>query len=140
MATMAEAPQWEPDAEAVEALAKETWTAPGTWARESWGKVPEWQRESQRAEARFILRRQHEREQILLDALYYARGYGSNHPRLFERANAALAAHAKLDAPKVPTLLEAAKAFIESTKVGLCVVNTERMNSLKAAVEWEEKK
>ena len=94
--------------------------------------------------ARFVLRRQHERESGLLEAL-----------RSIERMNyigtpgrvcsLALAAHAKLDAPKVPTLLEAAQAAIEDCgdpdgrAFHGMVVSVGAWLALKDAVERAEK-
>lgn len=137
-------PQYEPPAEMVEALANELHEVGG--AAYGIDRVPlnaasdSWER-MMRSEARFILRRQHERERGLLETL-----------RSIERVNyivtparvcsLALAAHAALDAPKVPTLLEAADALVRSAnekQSTFAAVDISAYQALKAAVEREEK-
>lgn len=131
MATRTEGPQWEPDAEAVEALEREF--------RRDFGNAGRFLRD----QAAWVLRRQHERESGLLKALKRIRTFYSVIGFGHRVAGDALAAHAKLDAPKVPTLLEAAKALKEgrfSDGDGEhCCVDVRALRALKAAVEREEK-
>ena len=105
--------------------------------------------------ARFVLRRQHEREKPLLVAMEKAHTSldgGYDHPSWGrEYLKEALAAHAKLDAPKVPTLLEAAAniaaSAFKTSLSGACAdkdtfigISLDRLKALKAAVEREERK
>ena len=115
---------YEPPAELVDALAKELHTIRNNGLMENI--------------ARFVLRRQHERERGLLEALRTVDEYGGSVSSPVARH--ALAAHAKLDAPKVPTLLEAAKAMVERLHWISDKRNTDVRDALKAAVEREERK
>lgn len=140
-------PQWEPSAEQVEALAKELCAAhcEGTIYGVQWPNLKGLDaRNGYRAEARFVLRRQHERESILRDAMMAAKKFilsGCGH-FAGERLVNALAAHAKLDAPKVPTLLGLVEAFDAahggvSGRAKLDALDAIRAYA-KAAVEREE--
>jgi len=136
-------PQWEPSAEAVEALAKELCAAhcEGTIYGVQWPNLKGLDaRNGYRDEARFVLRRQHAREALLTGAIAAAACE-------LDRANEQCAHrillkvmcdYAKLDAPKVPTLLEAAKA-VTAAYERECAVQT-HLIALKAAVEREERK
>lgn len=131
---------YEPPAEQVEALAKELHDAgrPAYGDRLPWQAMADVWQTMMRAEARFVLRRQHERERGLVGEMRAALdllsdGYPSHaQTRLLQ----ALAAHAKLDAPKVPTLLEAAKAMLDAGAHAYAL--TSARDALKAAVEREE--
>lgn len=105
--------EYEPSAEAVEALAKELCGAFNTadTGGQHWNRLTNNGHDGYRAEARFILRRQHARESGLLLAVAQLATLGGGHSDGNRIAQAALAAHAKLDAPKVPTLLELHAAF-----------------------------
>ncbi len=104
--------RWEPSAEMVEALAKELHEAYRSTNRGcivSWVEASPIAHDGVRAEARFILRRQHERECGLLEALENISRYGDAYLPCPTTALLALERHAKLDAPKVPTVAEAFK-------------------------------
>lgn len=107
--------------------------------RETKEMLARWMSQSQdifgwtRGEVVRILKRQHEREAGLLDVLQrIASGYDTS-ARL---ASETLAAHARLDAPPEPTLLEAAKAFVDAAPHAYAM--TTALDALKAAVEREE--
>ena len=134
---------YEPPAEQIEALAKELHDA----GRPAYGDcypfkdmTTPWH-SMMRAEARFVLRRQHEREEaILTSARLWMNDSDNKYCKTCKIvAEETLAAHAKLDAPKVPeapTLLEAAKAMLRYPAHEHC----ERWLALEAAVEREEKR
>ena len=91
--------------------------------------------------ARFVLRRQHERERRLLAGIVRAQEWlsvGSMDTAQHELSETRVW-YNKLDAPKVPeapTLLEAAKAMLRYPAHEHC----ERWLALEAAVEREEKR
>lgn len=141
---MAREQQWEPSAEQVEAEAAGLradscngmmmvgYDALGGSTKDVWRRV-----------AKRTLRRQHEREAGLLEAL--RRVLNHNGPHWYsvnndvkEVAARALAAHAKLDAKPVPTLLEAATAYVQA-RHNTDDTNGEALRALKAAVEREER-
>jgi len=123
-------PQWEPSAEQVEELH-------ARWRGMGYEDIK-----------RDCLRRQHEREAGLLDAMDEARdaflsdGEGFRAQQILKHA---LAAHAKLDAPKVPTLHVAAREMVEALEAGhwtdptAGLIATKAL-ALKAAVEREDAK
>lgn len=94
--------------------------------------------------AKRILQRQHSREKGLLDALKRIHGHTCGAPSAScwkmnrDIAASALAAHAALDAPPEPTLLEAAKALVGRFNWVADSANVEALDALKAAVEREE--
>lgn len=93
------------------------------------------------------LRRQHEREAGLLEALRELRSANLSMWAVRDMAEKALAAHAALDAPPeppAPTLLEAAKACEPSCHVSFAdsrwaAVDAKALDALKAAVERAER-
>ena len=127
---------YEPPAELVDALAKELHTIRNNGLMENI--------------ARFVLRRQHERERGLLEALRTVDEYGGSVSSPVARH--ALRAHAALDAPKVPSLLEAAKGALGVIEMGQQNVPLTtatratvwlpdpRIDALKAAIEREDGK
>ena len=144
---------YEPPAEMVEALAKELHEAyQGGLAdcqRLAWDECAFSTHDGRKAQARFVLRRQHERERRLLAGIVRAQEWlsvGSMDTAQHELSETRVW-YNKLDAPKVPeapTLLEAAKAL---TTVGrgypesnVTYVLVGDWNALKAAVEREEKR
>ena len=138
--------EYEPSAEAVEALAKELH---GVYLTER-DAAPERHsltRVSKKgllAEARFVLRRQHEREEPLLKELRDQLATWRQEPPTRTKLERVLAAHAKLDAPKVPTLAECEKrlrdlwAKAQNNKIDGPL--SEALDAWKAAVEREEKR
>ena len=124
---------YEPPAEMVEALAKEMkreWTRPAPGSAFS-------------GIARFVLRRQHERERGLLEAL---RQIAAREVGLAWHITAAdaLAAHAKLDAPGVPTRAECEARLRDLWAKAQCNKIdgplSDALDAWKAAVEREEKR
>lgn len=103
-------------------------------------------------DAQYMLKRQHEREKGLLELLNeatYELPFCHEFKRKVERA---LAAHARLDAPPEPTLLEAAKQVVSNVTVDVLKFDLgthitlngwptaiEDIRALKAAVEREER-
>lgn len=143
---------YEPTPEAIEAEAKLACEAhyDGTNSPRTWSTLIEYTRDGYRANARRVLKRQHSRESILTDALNWIARYG--HPGSRATAETALAALAALDAPHVPTLLEAAKKVIDNVTVDVLKFDlgayvtlngwptaVEDMQALKAAVERAER-
>lgn len=134
---------YEPPAESVEVLAKELHEAyrrsTGCEAFECSGNG--W-RVAMREQARFVLRRQHEREAEAKLALRYLTELGGGNSEGNIYARRALERWEKLDAPKVPSLLEAAKALTTGCYCNQSAfsVNGEQFSALKAAVEREEKR
>jgi len=129
------APQWEPSAEQVKAIH-------ALWAKHYVSKRPPELADMGTAWVAFaedVVRRQHEREAGLLAFIFgLEHNTWGTSAEVRENAKKALAAHAKLDAPKVPTLLEAAKALLGGPFNAQA--NHEHWNALKAAVEREEDK
>ncbi len=89
-----------------------------------------------------ILRRQHEREAAAKLALRYLAELGGGNSEGNIYARRALERWEKLDAPKVPSLLEAAKALTTGCYCNQSAfsVNGEQFSALMAAVEREEKR
>lgn len=142
-------PQYDPSAEAVEALAKELHEAgrPAYGDRQPFSCMADVWRRMMRAKARFVLRRQHEREAYVVERIKRAQEqirdkYHASWPEA--TLDQALVHLAALDAPKVPTLTEAFAAC-EASRHGdedePCVgVSLAAWKALKAAVEREEKR
>ena len=133
--------EYEPSAEAVEALAHEVHAMyeSGYQTGVSWGNSMVQWTQFCRNVARFILRRQHAREADAKLALRYLAELGGGNSEGNIYARRALERWERLDAPKVPTLLEAATAYVQSRH------NTDDSNgkaraALIAAVEREERK
>lgn len=93
----------------------------------------------QKLVARFILKRQHEREKGLVQTLRRIKYLTVEGSDIHTAASDALAAHARLDAPPEPTLLEAAKALVGRFNWVADSANVEALDALKAAVEREER-
>ena len=137
---------YEPPAEQVDALAKELHDAgrPAYGDRLPWQAMADVWQTMMRAEARFVLRRQHEREEPLLKELRDQLATWRQETPTRTKLERVLAAHAKLDAPKVPTLagLFGKVLVVEGLKEGTVILSTSEENyvALKAAVEREEKR
>lgn len=140
--------QWEPTPEQVERIAREFY-ADAKMAFPYWGNInsfdsldAKW-RDLFTGQATRILNRQHERETGLKYAMERAiKSLEANfdHPSwAVAYLKDALAAHAALDAPPEPTLLEAAKALVGRFNWVADSANVEALDALKAAVERAEK-
>jgi len=142
------AEKWEPAPEEVETMAKDLCSAfnGGDRGAQPWNRLTNEGHNGYRAEARFVLTRQHEREAFVVERIKRAQqqirdGY---HPSWAEQTlEQALIHLAKLDAPQ-PTLAECEKRLrdlwdnAQSNKVGGLL--SDALDAWKAAAEREERK
>ena len=135
------ASEWQPDERAVERVAKEL--AKAWWT--GYADAPLCDRD--RAVARMVLKRQDERERLLLAALRQdlATFELGRQPTAAQRVRDVLAAHAALDAeqPKDLTLAEAVEAMLEDRRFAneesFVGVRLEHFNALKNALARERR-